>query len=116
MNRAGEANVSLPIACTLTAAELAARRAGLLPGLLSRADGIESVPGGYRWRFDRPDDVLNEAAAVIDVERRCCRFLRFLLVVEPGEGPVWLEVSGPEGTQEFLSTLLEAGPAQSDGR
>jgi len=111
MNREGEENVSLPIACTLTAAELAARRDGLLPGLLSRADVSEPVPGGFRWRFDRPDDLLKEVAAVIDIERRCCRFLRFLLVVEPGEGPIWLEVSGPEGTQQFLSMLLTAkGP------
>jgi hypothetical protein len=108
--------MSVPIACSLTAAELAARREGLLPGPLSRADAREPVPGGFRWRFDRPDDLLEEAAAVIDAERRCCRFLRFLVVVEPGEGPVWLEVSGPERTQGFLSRLLEAEPGRSRGK
>jgi hypothetical protein len=68
MSHEREESVSVPIACTLTAAELAARRDGLLPGLLSRADAREPVSGGFRWRFDRPDDLLEEAAAVIDAE------------------------------------------------
>jgi hypothetical protein len=55
--------MSVPIACGLTAAELATRREGLLPGLLSRADARKSVPGGFQWRFDRPDDLLEEVAA-----------------------------------------------------
>ena len=47
-----------------------------------------------------------DAAAVIDAERRCCRFLRFVLIVEPDDGPLWLELTGPEGTEDFLSALL----------
>jgi len=102
-----EKSVSLPIACTLTPAELEARREMLLPGLLARAGAREAVAGGFRWRFPPDGDLLQDAAAVIDVERRCCPFLRFHLVVEPGGGPVWLEVTGPEGTRDFLSTLLD---------
>jgi hypothetical protein len=105
-----ERKVQLPIACSLTAAELAASRDGLLPGLLARADLKESIPGGFRWRFDLHEGLLQDAAAVIAAEHRCCRFLRFVLMVEPGEGPVWLELTGPDGTQEFLSRLLEASP------
>jgi hypothetical protein len=41
------------------------------------------------------------------MERKCCAFLRFSLVVTPGEGPVWLELTGPDGTQELLSGILE---------
>jgi hypothetical protein len=82
-------------------------RSGLLPGLLAGASGKEAIPGGYRWRFDHREELVKEVASVIDAEHRCCRFLRFILVVEPGDGPVWLEVTGPEGTQDFLSTLLE---------
>jgi hypothetical protein len=108
-----EPGASLPIACALTSQELEARREMLLPGLLARAGAREAVAGGFRWRF-RPDDtLLRDAAAVIEVERRCCPFLRFQLVVEPGGGPVWLEVTGPEGTRDFLSTLVdpaEVGP------
>lgn len=106
MTQDREKSASLPIACTLTPAELAAMRNGLLPGLLARASAKQHIPGGFRWRFDPQAGRLREIAAVIDAEHRCCRFLRFVLLVEPGDGPVWLEVTGPEGTDDFLSTLI----------
>ena len=100
-----EEPANLPIACTLTPAELTAMRDGLLPGLLARASEKQPVPGGFRWRFDPNPTLIRDAAAVIEAEHRCCRFLRFLLIVEPGDGSVWLEVTGPEGTTEFLTML-----------
>ena len=39
-------------------------------------------------------------------EQDCCRFLRFRITVEPDAGPILLELSGPPGTGEFLSALL----------
>jgi hypothetical protein len=90
----------------LTPAELDAMRDGLLPGLLSRATLTETIPGGFRWRFSSEDGLLRDAGAVIDAEHKCCPFLSFALKVEPGKGPVWLEVTGPDGTQTFLDTLL----------
>jgi hypothetical protein len=105
----------LPIACCLTPGELASMRDGLLPGLLARATAQEPVPGGFRWRFDPDAGLLSEAAAVIDAERRCCKFLRFVLSVEAGGGPVWLEVTGPSGTEDFLTTLLDTPGVSKDG-
>jgi hypothetical protein len=109
-------NVSLPIMCTLTSAELTAMREGLLPSLVASASAREQVAGGFRFQFAPRPDLLKDAAAIIDAEHRCCRFLRFLLLVEPGEGPVWLEVTGPEGTWEFLAGLLDtaAGTAHRE--
>jgi|SRR5262245_20089331 len=109
-------NVSLPIMCTLTSAELGAMRDGLLPALVARACARERVAGGFRFQFASQPDLLKEAAAVIDAEHRCCRFLRFLLLVEPGEGPVWLEVTGPEGTSEFLAGLLDTASGTVKGK
>ena len=116
MDREREDGVSLPIACTLTPAELAAMHDGLLPGLLSKASARARIPGGFRWRFSPQVNLVKEAGAVIDAEHRCCRFLRFRLLVEPGDGPVWLEVTGPEGTEDFLSTLVDGTPGISPGR
>jgi hypothetical protein len=90
-------------------------RDGLLPGLVSKARAREPIPGGFRWRFDPEADLLNEAAAVIDAEHRCCRFLTFVLRVEAGEGPVWLEVSGPAGTEDFLTLLVDTPGDSRDG-
>jgi hypothetical protein len=46
---------------------------------------------------------------LITVERECCPFLRFNLRLEPGEGPIWLELTGPSGTKDFLNSLFAAG-------
>lgn len=96
------------IACTLTPEQLAAARDALLPGLLVRAQAREPIPGGFRWRFEPEAGLLHDAAAVIEAERRCCRFLSFALRIEADGGPIWLDVTGPPGTEEFLTTLLPA--------
>ena len=98
----------LPIACTLTPAALKARREGLLAELLRRADTHEELRGGHRLQFAATDDLLPTIARTIDAERQCCRFLRFRITVEPDGGPIALELTGPSGTREFLSALLDA--------
>lgn len=95
----------LPIACTLQPGELTARASELLPGIARLANSRIPIDGGYRFEFSPSTDCLSAIAAVIDAERRCCRFLRFQLTVESDSGPVCLEVTGPPGTQEFLSGL-----------
>jgi hypothetical protein len=95
-----------PIACALTPAEITARRVALLPGLLARAEERTTLSDGCRWRFVASGDLLAAAAETINAERQCCRFLRFVLTVEPDGGPMWLEITGPQGTIEFLETLI----------
>jgi hypothetical protein len=97
---------SLPVACTLTPADLASRRDGLLPGLASRATASAPIEGGRSWRFANAPGLVADLAAVIEAEHLCCRFLRFALTVEPGDGPVTLDVTGPDGTAEFLEGLV----------
>ena len=96
----------LPIACELTPAELAVRRKGLLQELLTQATERVPLDDGFRWRFAPSTEVLMAAVKTIDAERQCCRFLKFVLTTEAAGGDVWLEVTGPDGTREFLSTLL----------
>ncbi len=96
----------LPIACELTPAELAGRREGLLPGLLALARERTTITNGFRWSFAPSAEFLTAAAKMVDAERQCCRFLKFVLAVEPDAGDMWLEVTGPEGTAEFLATLV----------
>jgi len=103
----------LPIACTVSQAELATRRNELLPALLGKANSQETVPGGFRWSFSETNGLLSDVASVIETERRCCRFLRFRRTLEPDGGPLWMEVTGPEGTQEFLRSVLFNVPPAS---
>ena len=93
----------LPIACTLTPEELRRGREGLLPGILARAEAHEPIDGGFRYRFKSQTGLLPELAAMMEAERRCCRFFHFQVTAESDEGLVWLEVTGPPGTSEFLA-------------
>ena len=95
-----------PIACTLLPAELRARSRELRAGLFAEAQASEAILGGLRCRFGARPGLIQELAAVIEAEHRCCPFLRFVLKVEPGDGEVWLELTGAEGTEDFLSALL----------
>jgi hypothetical protein len=97
----------LPIVCTLDRAALKARREGLLADLRREASAHEEIPTGYRLRFAASDGTLAAIARAVEAERHCCRFLRFRITVEPDGGPVWLELTGPPGTREFLAALLE---------
>ena len=97
----------LPIVCSLTPAALEARRAGLLSELVRRAESREELRDGHRLRFTA-DDALALVSRAIDAERRCCRFLRFTMTVEPDGGPIVLDLTGPSGTRDFLSAMFEA--------
>lgn len=99
----------LPLACTLDPTTLEARRDGLLPGLAREAVARTALPDGLRLTFTPGPGTVTAIARVIDAERQCCRFLRFRLTLEPGDGRIELEISGPAGTRDFLEQLL--GPA-----
>ena len=53
------------------------------PDSIARSAVCEELPDGLRWRFAPEDGLLAQIATVIDAERRCCRFLRFEVIVEP---------------------------------
>ena len=97
----------IPVACALSPETLRAQRAQLLPGLVTMAVGRERIPNGLRLQFAASSDVLQIIASTVDAERQCCRFLRFDMTVEPDGGPVWLTLSGPAGTAEFLEALVQ---------
>jgi hypothetical protein len=97
----------LPIACTLTDADFQKRRAGILKTVAGGVLEKQELEGGYAYRF--PTDVgwLAALAELITLERACCPFLQFNLRLEPADGPIWLELTGPDGTKAFLESLFD---------
>lgn len=91
--------------CSLTPGELNVQRKQLIPGLFQRAEKIEDITNGLRFRFAHKPKLVTELAALIEKERVCCSFLSFRLITEKGEGPITLEVTGPPGTAEKLRKL-----------
>jgi hypothetical protein len=98
--------MTLPIACSLSDRELAARGEELAATFLSRAAEQRKTESGYTFSFAADSDTLQMLVRLIDAERRCCKFLRFELTVEADAGPMTLAVTGPPGTPEFLESAF----------
>jgi hypothetical protein len=95
----------VPVGCTLTPEELTARRDHLLPDLLGRATERVELSTGFRYRFDHEPGLVPAICSVIELHRQCCQFFRFQIALEPGLGPITLDVSGPEEARAFLAGL-----------
>lgn len=95
--------MTLPIACTLTTAELRERREKLLRKVGASVQETVELENGYAFRF--PAERFEDVAQVVALERECCAFLRMTLTVEPGAGPVWLEMTGPATAKSFIASL-----------
>jgi hypothetical protein len=98
---------NVPLFCTLTPTTLKSRREGLLNELQRRAVTHHETDTGHVFEFSASGDTLALVARAVDAERQCCRFLRFHITVEPDEGAIRLELTGPAGSREFLSAVLE---------
>jgi hypothetical protein len=100
------AGINSPVACNLTTLEFQERRRDGLQKVRGAVVEVKELENGYAYRF--PPDVawIAELANLITLERQCCPFLRFSIHLEPGEGPIWLELSGPEGTKDFLNSIF----------
>jgi len=95
-----------PIACKLTSTELQLRRAEVLERVKADVIKITELEGGFRYEFPGTQDQVKRLGTLIELEHECCPFLKFQLTVEPGDGSALLELTGPEGTKDFLKTLL----------
>ncbi|HKP35705.1 MAG TPA: hypothetical protein VJT71_02515 [Pyrinomonadaceae bacterium] len=96
----------LPIACTLSSAELQQRRQTILQRLRDAVAEVRELPDGYAYSFPAEGQWLQEIGSMIELERQCCPFLRFQLTVESNGGPIWLELTGPAGTKQFLEEIF----------
>ena len=101
-------STELPIACSLTDREFQQRRADLLKTFQRALLETSELDDGYAYRFPAGANWIAELAELITFERECCPFLRFNLRLEPANGPLWLELTGPEGTKDFLQSLFSA--------
>jgi len=95
-----------PVACCLSDAELRKREAMLLAQFKSALIATEELPDGYAFRIPGEKKWLALVADLIIAERECCPFLAFQLTAEPKMGALTLRITGPEGTKEFLKSIL----------
>jgi hypothetical protein len=98
--------MDLPILCTLTESELRERRQMILSSIRETAIDVIPLPDGYAYRFSPNSEVLFQLSRLVDLERQCCRFLTFKIVVEVGEQPIRLEVTGPPEARRVIEDLF----------
>src|SRR5437867_6667290 len=72
-----------PLACRMSAltAQQQARRRELASRLRPIVDQVVPMADGYALRLPGQDDALMQAMEFINLERRCCPFLKFQLEI-----------------------------------
>ena len=106
----GQNDRAAVIACDFTAMSDAQRaRYGEIRREMEAAlEELRDLPDGYALRFPAGSSLIALLAEFITLERLCCPFLTFSLVVEADGGPAWLRLTGDEGVKAFLQTEFVA--------
>ena len=94
-----------PFVCNvggLTAAERVRHFGQLGPALRTLETGVRELKDGYEFRFPADTKTITMLAEWIEQERRCCPFFDITLRIEPEGGPVWMRLTGREGTKQFI--------------
>ena len=100
-------NREIPIACYLTDSQLRRRRRDYLDKIPESVIDFEELDDGFSYRFPLGETTLQDLIAIIDLERKCCPFLNFKLILEAGNDFVSLELTGAPGTKEMIRSLFD---------
>lgn len=110
-----QATQGVPIACTLAGGDRL-RRGAEVAELFRARQEVRELPDGYAVRFPGEQVWAERLLAFIVAERECCPFFAFELRFEPGLGPIWLHLRGPEGTAGVVAALVGLGIEQDPAR
>ena len=93
-----------PIACVMNAMSETqlTRYAELRERWQSQVLNVAELPDGYALRLPPESDMLLALAEFISLERLCCPFLQFELVLEAEGKLLWLRLRGREGVKAFI--------------
>jgi hypothetical protein len=92
--------------CKLTTPELQERKKTVIAELKSLVVERKETATGVQYKFDGSDKMIDLLTSFIKTERLCCDFFTFDLSVGSEEKFIWLELSGPEGTKDFIETEI----------
>jgi hypothetical protein len=95
-----------PIACTLTEIEMQGRRRTILDSVRGATLTVTPLPLGYAYRFEPTSEVLAQLTRLVDLERQCCPFLTFGIIIEAGNLPIRLEITGPPEAKAVIADFF----------
>ncbi len=99
--------VDIKISCKLTTPELQQRKKTILMELKNLLLEKTETDKGVKYKFEGTDKMLDLLTNFIKTERLCCDFFVFNLTTSSHSNLVWLELSGPEGTKDFITREIE---------
>ena len=94
------------LTCKLTTPELQARKKTVIAELKTLVVEKLETDSGVKLKFQATDAMIDLATTFIKTERLCCDFFDFNLSVNGNHEFLWLELSGPQGTREFIHEEL----------
>lgn len=83
---------------------LALQRHMLVSSLFKYVAEIQEIEDGYAFKFRRSELLTRRIAEYIVFEGQHSPQLMFVLVSEPNDGAVWLQVRGPDSEKEHIRT------------
>ena len=73
------------------------------PALRSLKTGVRELTNGYAFQFPSDPGTFQLVVEWIAGERACCPFFDIELRLERERGPLWVSLTGREGTKEFIT-------------
>jgi hypothetical protein len=95
--------MDVPIACTLSRAEFNERRQAIMDAFHHMKVTASELPDGYAFTFSATSEALQRIAELVDLERQCCPFLTFKIVVEGAQAAMRLEVTGAGEAKKVIA-------------
>ena len=71
-----------------------------------RSSTSPPLPNGYAYVFEATSEILSQLARLVDLERQCCAFLTFRIVVEAGLQPICIEITGPPEAKAIIADFF----------
>jgi hypothetical protein len=98
---ASDVHGEVPLACSLTAAELRVRNAEN-GTLFAQAERVEELTDGYRFVFPAGEEEARRLLDFVLAERACCPFFTFELAFASPHRSIDLTIRGQEGVKDIV--------------
>lgn len=95
------------LTCKLTTPELQQRKKTVIAELKNQVLEKVETAQGFKYKFEGSDKMLDLLNSFIKTERLCCDLFVFNLTASSDTKFAWLELSGPEGTKNFIEHEIE---------
>ena len=106
--------MELPIACTLNQTDFRDRRQTIIETFRTLQVAVSELSDGYSFSFAPSSEALQGIARLVDLERQCCPFLRFAIVVEAAEAAIRLEVTGPAEARKLIGEYFNFANSKTE--